>query len=214
MIHIIKSQEPDCLTELRESEGTNFNSLQGDCLITIRQLLASDQKGLCAYCQRLLKSTVFIEHYIPQSKDSSQELKYSNFLGVCSGKYYVDKKTGKHIEFCSCSRGNKDVSVNPIEEKSMATIFFDEYNRIRSTNRQIDIELNEIFNLNFSEICEDRNNSYSCFLKSVFEIGQKMNLSKVEIYTKALKSLQFQAKEFQGFILYRLSEAIGFQKNL
>jgi len=211
MIHIVKSQEPECLKKIRETKGSEYNSLKGDCLRMTREFLSNDQNGLCAYCQRYLKST-FIEHYIPQSKDSSKELEYSNFLGVCSGKYYIDKKTGNHIEFCSCSKGNRDIAVNPLEKESISTIFYDGQNQIRSTNKQIDIDLNGTLNLNFSEICDDRRDSYSHFLKSIFEIGRKMKLSNFEIYIKALKSLNSQKKEFNGFITYRLTKAIEYKK--
>lgn len=212
MIHIVKLKEPECLKELRETQGTKYDDLQGVCLSSTRGLLHNEQNGLCAYCQRQLKSSVFIEHYIPQSKNSLLELEYTNFLGVCSGKYYLDKITGQHIEFCSCSRGNKSLLVNPLDEDSIDTLFYDEKNRICSTDNQINDDLNKTLNLNFAEICEDRKNSYDNFLQSIFSIGQKMNLSKIEIYEKALRSIGTQTKEFHGFLVYRITKIIEFQK--
>ena len=218
MIHIKKSQEPECLTELRETEGTSYDDLKDDCKNQTTQLLSNDQAGLYAYCQRDLKA-ITIEHYIPQSqsKDSELELKYTNFLGVCTGKYYLDKMTGKYIPYCSNSRGNKELAVNPLNIASMATIFFNEYNEIHSHDENIDTELNEILNLNFKEIREDRANQYNHFFKSFLYMGLKMKLSKIQILEKALRSLndislRDKLPEFSGFINFRLSQAIEFGK--
>ena len=218
MIHIKKSQEPECLRELRETEGTNYDDLQGECKKQVTELLSNDQGGLCAYCQRYLNPSVYIEHYIPQLKDgNSLELKYSNFLGVCSGKYYMDKMTGEHIAFCSVLRGSEVLSINPLVKESISTIFFNESNEIHSRDKKTDTELNETLNLNFIEICEDRGNQYNHFFKSFLYMGLKMKLSKIQILQKALTSLneillQNEFPEFIGFINFRINQAIEHKK--
>ena len=210
MIQIIKSNEPDCLKALRNNEENNYDNLQDECLTITRNLLSDDQKGLCAYCQRVLEPSIFIEHYIPQTVDDSKVLMYSNFLGVCSGKYYLNRKTGKHIEFCSCSRGNKYLSVNPELNSSISTIYYDDENKVRSSNSKIDIDLNDILNLNFEELCLDRNNAYTNLIKSIFELGQKFKLTKIDIYKKVLKSFDDRPVEFLGFLVFRLQKLIDY----
>ena len=67
MITIIRTQEPTCLTTLKSQQGTTYDNLRGNCRKTVTTQLSSDQRDLCAYCQRKFTSTVFIEHYHPQS---------------------------------------------------------------------------------------------------------------------------------------------------
>ncbi|MCK4921854.1 MAG: hypothetical protein KAS71_12465 [Bacteroidales bacterium] len=210
MIRIIKSREPKCLTKLKEDENNCYDNLQDKCLTITRQLLFKDQKGLCAYCQSVFKFTVYIEHFIAQSVDDSKELDYSNFLGVCSGKYYLDKKTGKHIEYCSRSRGNKELFINPELNSCISTIYYDEKNKIRSNNRQYDSDINVILNLNFKEICDDRNKAFNNLIKSIFDLGLNLNLTKLDIYRKAIISLNNKPIEFVGFLVYKLQKLIDF----
>ncbi len=215
MIHITKSEEPDCLKELREVPENKYENLQGECLNITRDLLYDDQKGLCAYCQRRLTSTTFIEHYIPRSKDRSKELDFSNFLGVCSGKYYVDKRTGKHIKFCSNIRGNEDLTISPLNETDIETLYYDENNKICSSNQPINNDLNSKLNLNFDELCEERQKSYDNFLKNIIDLGSKLGLSKIEIFEKALNVVRMKipSYEFNSFLIFRLEKAIDYQKS-
>lgn len=104
-------KEPQCLETLR-TNGHHYIDLKGECKNEVRAELSEQQKSYCAYCERKLDPLVFIEHYISQSQDPSQELVFSNFLGVCSGKYYLDKMTGKFIPHCGDSRQSLALSIN------------------------------------------------------------------------------------------------------
>ncbi len=215
MIRIIKSEEPDCLKQFREVPENKYEHLQGECLSLTRNLLFSDQNGLCAYCQRRLTSTTFIEHYIPQTKAPEKELDFSIFLGVCSGKYYVNKKTGKHIKFCSHLRGSEDLTVDPLKKTDIETLYYDENNKIFSSNQAINDDLKERLNLNFDELCEDRQKSYDNLLKNIIDLGSKQGLSKIEIFKKALNVVKTKnpSREFNGFLIYRLEKTIDYLAN-
>ncbi len=56
MIKISLSPEPDCLEKLKLVSNAKYDDLKGECDDIVRNLLYNDQKKLCAYCQRELKS--------------------------------------------------------------------------------------------------------------------------------------------------------------
>jgi len=218
MIKINKSEEPTCLNNLRNSQipRINYYSLKDDCLLEVRKTLNRDQKGLCAYCQRKFQSITFIEHYIPRAdngRGKELELQYSNFLGVCSGKYYVDRKTGEAILFCSTKRGDQPLSINPENQLDIDTLFYDEENRIKSSNQVYQNELDNILNLNFDDLCLDRQISFEEEINPILEMAIELGLTPVETFTKALNSVTLRKPEFLGCLLYRLNELITFHSN-
>ena len=215
MIKIDKSEEPICLEELRNSPEPKIDyfSLQGDCLKEVRGKLNSDQKGLCAYCQRKFQSIIFIEHYIPRADErqgKALELQYSNFHGVCSGKYYVDRKTGKAILFCSVERGSKTLTINPESQFDIDTLFYDGESRIKSTNSVFQNELDNILNLNFDDLCLDRQISLEEEINPILEMAITLELTPLETFTKARNSVLARNPEFLGYLLYRLNELITY----
>jgi len=218
MIKISKSKEPSCLKNLRNSPTPNINysNLKDNCLLEVRTLLSLDQKNLCAYCQRKFQSTTFIEHYIPRA-DTGQgkelELKYANFLGVCSGKYYVDRMTGKAVLFCSAKRGSQPLSINPESQFDIDTLFYDDENRIKSTNQVYQNELDNILNLNFDDLCLERQISLEEELNPIIGLALEMQLTPINTYTKAINSIIARNPEFSGYLLYRLNELIKFHSS-
>ncbi|MFK7982162.1 MAG: hypothetical protein AB8G86_19435, partial [Saprospiraceae bacterium] len=191
-------------------------SLKGDCLKDVREKLNSDQNGLCAYCQRKFQSIIFIEHYIPRADEGrgkELELQYANFLGVCSGKYYVDKKTGKAILFCSVKRGSEPLTINPENQLDIDTLFYDDENRIKSTNQVYQEELDDILNLNFDDLCLDRQISFEEEINPILEMAIALGLTPIETFTKARNSVLARNPEFLGYLLYRLNELITFHSS-
>lgn len=203
---ILKRDEPPCLTALKLTPGAQYTNLQGACKEIVVNELRYEQINLCAYCQKILQ-TVFIEHYIAQSTGTMQ-LDYSNFLGVCSGKYYLDKKLGTKIDFCSNSRGNKLLTIDPTNMSHINTIYYDTSNKIISSNSTLNNELNNILNLNFIEICEDRQEAFDNAFKAVVDLGEQMELTKLEILQKLKRSVRDDATEFISYVEYRIDKLI------
>lgn len=212
MILIDKSPEPDCLKVLKTNPDNTYDDLEGDCKKEVQDSLFSDQYKLCAYCQSNFKSTVFIEHYIPQTTDSKKALQYANFLGVCSGKYYLDRKKGTKIDFCSHSRGSAELTINPEDSAHIATLTYDEENRIVSSDAVFNNELNHVLNLNFDDLCLDREISLETETQSVDELAIEMQIGKVEMYQKLIRSILTKPPKFSGFVLFRLNQYL--QKTL
>jgi uncharacterized protein (TIGR02646 family) len=133
----------------------------------VRTSLKDQQQGYCAYCEREIKQSVFIEHYIPQSTDHSQALKYDNLLGVCSGKLYRDKMTGEHVQCCSSSKASISLSINPRSQHHIDQICYENDASIGSNNANHDQDLDNTLNLNVSDFKDLRNKEYISSLNNL-----------------------------------------------
>lgn len=88
MLEYPKGKEPRQLVEWQTTPGATWASLDGSCRQEIREKLCRDQGCLCAYCERRIRPEeggAFIEHWLPRSL-GEDELKWSNMVGVCSGR--------------------------------------------------------------------------------------------------------------------------------
>ncbi len=208
MSFILKSKEPHCLSELNAVPTNTYDDLKGDCQKETRALLHLDQKGLCAYCQRKFISNVFIEHWIPQSASPELQLKYSNYLGVCSGKLYINENEGTFNEFCSVSKGSRTITFNPLDESHFETLSYNEANQIASSSSKIDSDLNDLLNLNFNILCKLRQDSFERYLKNILQVARSMKLEKLEVLQKAKADQSKDPNEFVHYTVYRLNQLI------
>lgn len=211
MIRVDKTDEPQCLTLLKSKLDSTYSDLRGECKEEVTQKLSTDQKHLCAYCQRTFESTVFIEHYTPQSS-RAEELDFDNFLGVCSGVYYINRKSGEKIKFCSSERGNNSLTINPLNQSDIDTIYYDEENRICSTNSIFQNELSRTLNLNFFDLCFDREIAFKEEEDSYLDMASEMNLSPIETYTKVIRIIENDNPKFSGFLLFRFHQSLEYHK--
>ncbi len=207
LINIDVDSEPDCLKKLR-NENKTYDDLKDDCLKKVRKLLNTQQEGYCAYCEQKFKSIVFIEHYISQQEDNTQDLMFSNFLGVCSGKFYVDKKTGKHIAHCDTSRGATPLTINPKLQEHIDTIFYDENGRIASTNPDFNKDIDDILNLNFEELIELRDKEFKRNFYNLSKFARQFKLSKKETYKRGLKASNSGKMDFPSYLSYRYKKLL------
>lgn len=212
MIKITKSEEPKCLTALKLSPSTTYDDLKGECREEVRGLLSNDQKYICAYCQRTLRVAMTIEHYIAQTTDPTRDLEFHNFLGVCTGRFYLDKKSGKAIRFCSTSRASNLLIIDPTDEADINTLSYDENFKINSTNLAIQNDLDRYLNLNFDQICLERKSFFDDEVKVVQDMALEMGFSNFEAYSRAIKSVESRNPVFSGMLLYKFQELVDFYR--
>jgi uncharacterized protein (TIGR02646 family) len=101
--NVLKSPEPEELKNYRERYSSQFRRWTGkkskngkkekgltnnsETLNAIRDTLASDQKGLCAYCEmELHEKNRSVEHFIPRNqstKENNHDLDWQNMLAIC-----------------------------------------------------------------------------------------------------------------------------------
>ncbi len=176
MIFIKKLAAPPELEELKRSaeakcltENEAYNALRNPLKQRVRDLLAKEQGHLCAYCMRRIPderisendvslADVYIEHWQARSLQNddgcNKSLDYNNMLAVCSGNEKVKERAGRHKKrFLTCDkkREDKQLKVNPLDAVTMATIFYSAEGIIKSSDSEIEEDLNIRLNLNCNE---------------------------------------------------------------
>lgn len=183
MILIIKGSEPTSLTQYKKQAYASYDGLTQEVKDDIRDALLRDQKYICAYCMRRItnnRNTTKIEHWVAQSEIETEQgkLDYKIMLAVCDGC------RGSRDEYTTCDehRHNKELYVNPLDEKMIATIYYDRNGFIHSKDSQIDKDLNETLNLNCeaapSKIVLNRKIIYETCYKKLSEVQSRGQWTK------------------------------------
>lgn len=174
MTLIKKMQAPRGLEHLkREAEEQGLSDKEGYAELRnplkseIRESLMKEQGHLCAYCMRRIPderireedadlSDVYIEHWTARTADNktgeNKGLDYRNMLAVCSGNEKAPG-AGKHKRrFLTCDkkRENAPLKINPLDEKTLETIYYLADGTIKATDPEIDYDINTHLNLNCS----------------------------------------------------------------
>jgi len=210
MILIVKSQEPQCLTDLKDQGFKNYDDLQGTCRKEVKTQLKADQKSLCAYCQKSVGKIIKLEHYLPQKSKSGKDkvLDYDNFLGVCTGQYLLERLTNKKIDYCEHLRGSKSITIDVTKKDHIESIYYDENFQIKSRDKNIQHDLDETLNLNFDELCLERRYAFDDEEVSVRELAVEMGLSPLQAYSKAIRSVQQRNPEYSGYLLFEFKRKV------
>lgn len=213
LVEVDINNEPECLKDLRANSDNTYENLQGDCKTQVQNELRIAQRNLCAYCQKSIADVITIEHYLaqndPEERGLGLELEFSNFLGVCSGKYYLNKMTGDSISHCGDNRKNTPLTINPRNQADIDTLSFDENARIVSSNEAISNDLNNVLKLNFAELCETRNNNYRDLYTLLIEQGSQMLLSKEIIYRRALAMIDEIRPAYYAYLRFRFIQLLS-----
>lgn len=152
---IQKGQEPASLTQHRQQLHSDYDNYADKA--ALRQVLVAEQRGLCCYCQSRIRANedeMKIEHWQSQTGFPARQLDYSNLLGACLGG---EGRAAKD-QHCDSRKGNLvlcfSVSdpAHPIERK----IKFLGDGQIKSDDATIDAALNNVLNLNWSRLVNNR----------------------------------------------------------
>lgn len=138
----------------------------------VLESLMKEQGYLCAYCMCKIPQTgkmpsATIEHWEPQSKTSEDKaLDYRNMLAVCNGNRGCGKK---EYMTCDARRGNTPLTVNPLNALTLSSIQYKADGTIFSNDPDINKDLNEILNLNCSQVglVENRRRALQTMLKEL-----------------------------------------------
>lgn len=141
MIYINKGQEPEELKIFNRNRGKRFiqwgdKSVPPAVYAEIKKSLCKEQKGYCAYCLRLIDEACRVEHFIPRSKNSSLIWDYNNMLGVDNPQQLPPKYRG----MCENGRGNKSLSISPLNIAHMSGIYYLKDGRIMHDKYQSDLD--------------------------------------------------------------------------
>ena len=155
MRNIIKGREPRSLTEHRTQANADYDNYNQKN--DLRQSLVREQKGLCCYCMSRIRpdrNHMKIEHWQCQDNYPQKQLDYSNLLGACLGGQGQPRRD----QHCDTRKGNSDISFNPADPScDVERMFkFMGNGRIEAIDPAIDREINEILNLNWYRLVENR----------------------------------------------------------
>lgn len=163
---IQKGLEPDTLTQHRQQPHADYDNYAHKA--ALRQALVAEQRGLCCYCQSRIRATpegMKIEHWQCQADHPGRQLDFRNLHGVCKGN------EGQPIDWQhrDTRKGNRDLCfsvcdpAHPIERK----IRFLGDGEITSDDEAVRMAINEVLNLNWSRLKENRKSALIGFLQGL-----------------------------------------------
>ena len=168
MIKINKAaSEPFVFRTVKQKTKT-YDDLHSDDKDSLKKVLIEEQFCLCAYCmERIQMNNSSIEHYFPRHPTipdgTDKSLDYHNLLAVCvTSKNFPDK-----FKFCESKRKNTKLSINPMLQEHIDTIYYDRNGRIYSTNHVFEKDINETLNLNCDYLLRNRRAALSGTLRKM-----------------------------------------------
>ncbi len=152
MRSIAKGREPRSLTLHRLLPHATYANYQDKA--ELRNFLVQEQRGLCCYCMRRIRSDdrrTTVEHWHPQSLYPNEQLDYHNLLAACSGK------TDGCLH-CDASKANKNLSRNPGDSQHEVEkiIRYKPNGEVASNDTHFDAELTAVLKLNLPFFVNNR----------------------------------------------------------
>lgn len=164
---IDKQPPPESLSQFqRTSEGLGWDSLSTVVKNEIRESLLQEQGCICCYCMsRIEAESSQIEHWLAQSCHEQQRFDYGNMLAVCEG----NKGTSPSSQHCDRKKGDRDLKYNPAnpEHRIEDRVRYLRDGSITSDDPDFDNQINEVLNLNFRRLRDNRKNAYDGLIISL-----------------------------------------------
>jgi len=203
---IKKNNGPECLEKIDKYVELS-NRENRDCKDLVISQLEFEQKNLCAYCNRKVNPKAFrIEHYIPQNGangNSELALDYSNFLGVCHGRFNYDDHS-QSVAFCESVRGSKKLLFNPQSIDHLNDVYYTNDGFIRSRNTDHDDEFENVLLLNIDPMRNARIAAYTKIEDVIFEELVSNNVPLRDGHRLTLNDLIGRSVEHQGYLVFKL----------
>jgi uncharacterized protein (TIGR02646 family) len=166
MRRIQKKAEPASLTQHRCGAHNSYDNY--DNKNELRSSLVAEQRGLCCYCLQRIRADsegMKIEHWQSQDMYPERQMEYSNLLGACRGGE-GQKRDKQH---CDTSKGNLELSFNPADplHDVETKVNFLGDGTVKSNDGQFNREINEILNLNQSNLVRNRRSALQAFQQTL-----------------------------------------------
>jgi uncharacterized protein (TIGR02646 family) len=156
MRSIRKNQEPIELTRYRSQPDAHYDGpMFTPVKDKVRKRLLLDQGHLCAYCmQRIHEATMKVEHWHCRDLYPNEDLQYVNLLGCCPGNEGQERRN----QTCDTRKGNRDLQYNPANPSHdiESHVRYHGDGRIEATDVVFDTEINNVLNLNYSRLVDNR----------------------------------------------------------
>jgi uncharacterized protein (TIGR02646 family) len=200
---------------LEKNKAHYDNFKQSDGKNHVQESLLQEQGFLCAYCMRRISMPVKIEHWVTREKCNTDKkplltLNYDNLLAVCNGATTINGTTFEHCDQ-SRSKSNRELTINPIDERHINQIRFLKNGAIESHDKNIseDINHDKALNLNTLFLRDARRNVYQS-VKKVIDIKCKKATTPIQVQKIITEIVgnwsnldgQFQHKEYCAVVTY------------
>jgi len=212
MIFITKRSEPKTLQHYRLQDGTVFDGKDfTQVKQAIRDQLVAEQGYLCAYCMSRIEPDgphMKVEHWYSRNKYPAQQLTYANLLGCCYGN---EGQPDAHAH-CDTKKHNEDLLFNPAEPSHYPRLMIHyEFNgTIKSDNAQFDRQLDDVLNLNYSRLKENRAGVWNAVTKALKTYSGTATCAQVEALLSKWqrKDSDGKLKEYCGVAIYYLNKKL------
>ncbi len=180
MIRIRKSRAPASLTAYKSVRGACYDAYSNKQ--DLRDALTKEQGNICCYCMGRIQATetgMKIEHWQSQSRFPAKELEYKNLLGACRG----GQGKSPRLQHCDTKKASRNLCRTPSDTRHDIghAIFYLPDGTIRSTDAELDTQLDDVLNLNLDELKRNRRATLDGFRAALPKLG-------------ALTSAQWQAR--------------------
>lgn len=170
MVGISKNKQPNSLVAYKLSAGSQYDGVGfAPVKNDIRRSLLSEQYYLCAYCMSRIyyhatatckplddnrRYATKIEHWHCQDSHPAEALNYDNMLVVCCGNEGQEPKS-QHYD---TKKGNSKLKYNPSNpsHRIESKIKYLANGKISSDDAEFDRQLNDVLNLNFGRLPNNR----------------------------------------------------------
>jgi len=212
MIPVIKGHEPQSLQHYRLQSGAVFDG-QDFTLVKqdIREQLVAEQGYLCAYCMSRIEADdqqMKVEHWHSRKKYPKEQLTYANLLGCC----YGNEGSPYSQAHCDTKKRDDDLLFNLAElsHHSRMKIHYLGDGTVTSEDALFDRQLNEILNLNYSRLMDNRKSVWSSVTKTLSRITGKATRVQIEelLLKWCKKDGEGKLKEYGGVAIYYLNKKL------
>ena len=161
---ITKGMEPASLTAHRRTPHGGYDNY-GD-KPGLRRALVREQRGLCCYCMGRVRGDATgmkIEHWRCQRRHREEELDYRNLLAACRGG--EGRRGGE--QHCDTKKGGRDLRWNPADPAHHVEtrLWYEADGAIRSDDPEFNDQLDQVLNLNFSVLKNNRKGVWDAVLE-------------------------------------------------
>ena len=212
MKQILKSKEPISLTTYRASISKKdlstlekFDTAPSKVKDELREQLLEEQGFICCYCMNRVEfRNSKIEHFNPRSNFRTEQLDYHNLFIACLG----GEGHTTNQQSCDTKKGNTQLKHINLLVDIETSIEYKKDGFIYSNNSDIDRELNQILNLNYKLLKNNRQEVLNQLLIDLKKRGWDISNLKSTLENYKHKNSKGKYRPYCEMIVYFLTKKL------
>ena len=212
MKQIFKTKEPTSLTTYRARISKNdlkhlekFDTAPSNVKDKLREKLLDEQGFICCYCMSRVESrNSKIEHFKPRSIFRSQQLDYVNLFVACFG----GEESSPKKQSCDTKKGQMELKYINLLSDIEKSIEYKKDGAIFSDSLNIDKELNEILNLNYQLLKDNRQEALNQLFRDLKKVNWDISTLKLTLEKYKHKNSKGKYRPYCEMIVYFLTKKL------